>query len=569
MLRLKSFSLKPSPPAALMLATLILILWAVCAAAAEPALPAEEIQRLGERMYRDGRLPSGEPMKAFVSNDVPVDGTTFTCVSCHLRSGLGSIEGEVVTPPTNGRHLYEERHSYIKGSEHIPSIANYAKYLPVRPAYDDESLATLISAGIDPTGRSVLKAMPRYELEDRDMAILIAYLKTLSDQRPPGVEEKKLHFATVIVEGSDPRAVRSMLQPLQFSIDWKNSQAVATEANQRMARMSYNMIGHLFSYTFSLSQWVLKGPPESWRAQLEEYYAKEPVYALLGGISPGTWEPVHRFCEDHRIPDLFPIVDDPVISERDWYTLYLSRGVRQEGEAAARHLAASASLFAGRPVVQLFRDNRRGRLLAEGFRSTWNGAGHPAAIDVPLAADAPLTAEALNKLVAANNPAVLLIWDDAALIGPLAGMMSAPERPAMVMASAAWLGERVREVPETLREALFLTWPYRLPHDEARFDTVTRKVLAGRPLEGYDPVVLRQAYAAQELLGSALMEMRGEYYRDFLLDTIGMMEDAYYPLYERLSFGPGQRYASKGCFIIQLGKGDNPPFNRLSEWVIR
>ena len=145
-------------------------------------LSPEEIQRLGERMYLEGILPSGQPMQAFVSGDVPVDGTSFTCVSCHLRSGLGSVEGEVITPPTNGRILYQERKPYVKGSEFVPQIHNYAVYLSVRPAYTDETLATLIAAGVDPTGRSVLKAMPRYELDDKDMAILIAYLKTLSDE---------------------------------------------------------------------------------------------------------------------------------------------------------------------------------------------------------------------------------------------------------------------------------------------------------------------------------------------------------------------------------------------------
>ena len=163
------------------------------AVAAPPLdLPAREIQRLGERMYREGILPNGQVMQAFVSDDIPVDGTAFTCVSCHLHSGLGPIEGEVVTPPTNGRILYQERNPYIKGAEFVPSIANYAKYLPERPAYSDESLAALISAGIDPTGRSVLKAMPRYELDDHDMAIMIAYLKTLSAQLPPGVNRKFL-----------------------------------------------------------------------------------------------------------------------------------------------------------------------------------------------------------------------------------------------------------------------------------------------------------------------------------------------------------------------------------------
>ena len=94
-------------------------------------------------------------------------------VSCHLRSGLGSVEGEVITPATNGRILYEPREPYIKGFEHVPYYSNYAKYLPVRPAYTDDTLAKLIASGIDPNDRSVLHVMPRYEIEDQDMDILI------------------------------------------------------------------------------------------------------------------------------------------------------------------------------------------------------------------------------------------------------------------------------------------------------------------------------------------------------------------------------------------------------------
>jgi hypothetical protein len=38
--------------------------------------------------------------------------------------------------------------------------------------------------------------------------------------------------------------------------------------------------------------------------------------------------------------------------------------------------------------------------------------------------------------------------------------------------------------------------------------------------------------------------------------------------YERLSFGPGQRYAAKGCHVVQLTSGHEPKLVRKGDWVI-
>jgi len=70
-------------------------------------LSAEEKFRLGERMYREGILPSGKPMRTSVKGNLSLPGTIFSCESCHLRSGLGAFQDNVFTPPTNGAKLFK------------------------------------------------------------------------------------------------------------------------------------------------------------------------------------------------------------------------------------------------------------------------------------------------------------------------------------------------------------------------------------------------------------------------------------------------------------------------------
>ena len=53
----------------------------------------------GETLYREGKLLSGATLEAVVQGDVTVSGAQFSCVACHGRSGMGSVEGARLAPP--------------------------------------------------------------------------------------------------------------------------------------------------------------------------------------------------------------------------------------------------------------------------------------------------------------------------------------------------------------------------------------------------------------------------------------------------------------------------------------
>ena len=187
-------------------------------------LSAEEAMRLGEAMYQQGTLPSGKPMEATVQGDLKVSAgsdAVVTCSNCHMRSGLGSYEGLVLTPPTNGANLYAPL-LYARDFPGIVGVGEMA-FENERPAYTDETLARVIREGLDPTGRVLNDVMPRYLLDDGDMARLVSYLKSLSTEFSPGVTENNIHFATVISEDVSLADREAMLAPLQKYIAIKNN----------------------------------------------------------------------------------------------------------------------------------------------------------------------------------------------------------------------------------------------------------------------------------------------------------------------------------------------------------
>ena len=525
-------------------------------------LPAAQALALGERMYRKGILPSGAEMQAIVKGDNPVQGSTFTCTSCHLRGGLGSSEGGVFTLPTNGAKLAQPL--FLKASK-IPPENREAfgiKTLPKRPPYTDATLAAVIRTSLDPTGRELNTVMPRYALTDREMEILIHYLRNLSVKLSPGASAKLIHFATVITDEVRPEDREAMLLPLENFILEHNRRAgnfdtkMYVFGNGPEMMLSYRML--------SLDRWELKGPRSTWRRQLEAYQRKKPAFALLGGISYGSWQPIHDFSEAFQIPSLFPITDYPVISNSDWYTVYLSKGLQQEGQAAARYL--KGALPEGK-IVQVVRDVPEGRALAAGFQETWSELEGNPFKTVLLPAKAKLNQASLQALLQAEKAAALVLWTGPDAFPALAGLAGSPAAPRFVFMSSSYLKQSLAQLPEPARGFTYVTYPYRHPDEEGKYSPLVNHLLAGYTTYHPETRISTRMYTLTQVLTTALMDMEQNLYRDTFLDVIGMQRDQNLPDYERISFGPGQRYASKGCYIMQLSDGPKPKLIKKSGWV--
>ena len=319
----------------------------------------------------------------------------------------------------------------------------------------------------------------------------------------------------------------------------------------------------------AVARWELKGSQESWRGQLESYYKNEPVFAIVGGISNDDWRPIHDFCEDNRIPCILPISELPVISATDWYTLYFSKGFYQEGEAAANYLHGTVNVTQDIPVIQVYRNSKQGLTMAKGFEETWEGLRQQTPDKRVLTSDEPITSELWKQLTASKKQAIILLWLDSKDLSSIAFPADAPDGPKMVFLSTTLLGKEMYALPEKIRDIVYITFPYRLPDDFAKSEPSFAGLTRSNQYPADYPMAKAKMSLNLMILNKALFMMKGYFQRDRLLEVIDMMQDdTTIPLYPRLSFGPGQRYISKGCYIVKLGSGATPKIIRASDWVI-
>jgi hypothetical protein len=507
-------------------------------------------------MYMDGVLPSGELMTATVGGDIEVTGDQAICGTCHRRSGLGASEGQEVVPAVTGPLLYQPLRLPTSKPPLSPEL---------RPAYTDASLKRAIRDGIGADGGVFSPFMPRYDLRDEELEILIAYLKSLSADSAPGVTDKEIHFATIVADSVEPRTRKALTDVLEVYFDQKN--AGTRHETRRAKHAPWHKEWAMGYYRkWVLHLWELEGSADTWQGQLEELYRERPVFAVLSGVAPGHWRPVHDFCEQYQVPCIFPTTDLPVINENDFYSMYFSRGMTLEGEAIGQHLSDDGLL--GKPVLQVFREgDPRGETAAAALRRSLQAQAGQVS-DLSLAAsDKP--DQAFRRSLPDQAETVTVVWLSESELQPLWEHLAGPGAPERVYLSTVAYDGEPASLPAKVRERVYFVHSYELPARLPRLLARSTGWLRFKKIHvPEEKRVQANAYFALKMAGESVANMRGFFSREYFLEGIEHMVDnaTYTSVYPRVSLAPDQRFVAKGCYIARVS--DDGSLVGTTDWVI-
>lgn len=575
-----------------------------------PVVGAADDLEQGQRIYMEGILPSGAMLTGTRLGTNVISGAAAACVNCHRRSGMGSVEGDIQISPITGNFLFSS-----EGEQHLatmdPRVSK--RFNQMHEPYTDESLAKAILQGVNSNGRKMNVLMPHYELSAADVKVLTTYLKQLSAQWSPGVTEDSIRFAVVITPDVEPERRKALIDMMRIAFNQKNGSTMTAKRSggkrQHMVSAAEMVLGT--ERTWQLDVWELQGAPEGWGEQLVERYRSQPVFALVSGVSNSTWQPVHDFCEREHVPCWFPSVPLPVATLTP-YSLYFSRGAALEADVLARYLLDQKS--SPRHLVQIYRDDEIGRTASRALAGKLSGSAITVENRV-LRADLPAT-DALKQAVATlKGDDVAMFWLRPQEIQLLATITPPESRNYF---SAGLARAENAGFPDRWRSEARLVYPYELPEKRAANLNYFRAWLNLRKLPLVDEVMQSEVFFALNFLTDTLAEMLNNLYRDYLIERAESMinrreggkseqetrdrlalgnagelvrkhgemtvaenqriqiadqqtnvaKSQGTTVYPRLSLGVGQRFASKGGYIVRFADGSGNRLLAESGWIV-
>lgn len=517
-----------------------------------PVADTNQIE-IGRRIYMEGILPSGKPLLGKRLNSVQVEGATAACESCHRRSGMGGLEGNIVSPPISGRFLFAKKEDRAIALMDTRAPKNITK---AHNPYDLKSFSKTLAEGINVGGQTLNPLMPRYNLNNQEINALIAYLKQLSVDLSPGVGKDSLHFATIITPDVDVKKRETLVSMMRTAFTQRN----ATQENYsgRM-RMPLDLIPRT-QRDWRLTVWELQGDASTWEKQLADFYQKDPVFAVISGVSESTWEPVQSFCQQQKLPCLLPSIPFSP-AKTDYFTLYYSRGVALEMDVLAKHLLAQEKNAPHR-LIQIYRDDKLFKNTAQAFSESMNGLG----IQIETRTLPPETAGLADVFKDISPEDALVLWLNPEDLAKVSNAL--PKLPAPTYLSGVLAQEHYDLIPKSWINDLQVIYPYELGAKRQKVEHTLNAWLKTWKLPLVNAVFQSEVFFNLLFVTDLTSQMLDNLYRDYMIEraedmlSLGTNVSAY----PHLSLARGQRIASKGAYIARIDQDGK--LKADSDWIV-
>jgi len=266
------------------------------------------------------------------------------------------------------------------------------------------------------------------------------------------------------------------------------------------------------------------------------------------------------------VPCLFPNVEaPPVQADRDFYSLYFSRGVFLEAELIAKALLEGENGPPPKRVHQVYRVGDSGETAAMALSGLLQK--HGVAVSQHALRQGMSATSVAQVLRRTSGEEASVLW----LRAPdLATLSSASVAGSKVYLSGLLGGLEHAPLPPQWRDRTHVAFPVDLPE--------RRRVRVDYALGWFTirhiPIVAEQVqadtYLACGLLSETVQHMIDNFVPEYLVERIEdtvehRVVTGYYP---RLTLGTGQRFASKGGYLVRFSEPQGTHLIADHEWAV-
>jgi ABC-type branched-subunit amino acid transport system substrate-binding protein len=486
-------------------------------------------QEHGREIYRRGTVSGSSVGTAAIGTDaVPLPSSSFACATCHGTHGEGGRESGVDTPPLNWKRLTSPLVSSVTGRR--------------RDAYTPETLRRVITAGVDPSGARLYPGMPRYNMPDKDLTELLAYLERLGDDQDtdPGVTATSIRIGVALpLSGPLAPAGQSIRETLE---------RVFAEASRN---------GGIYGRSIDLVAEDSLGTAAGLLEATRRLVTDDRVFAMAASLHAGNSADVVRLLESAEVPLIGPVGLSPHENGvPNAYVFYLLPSLYDQARAIVDFIAARDASRHPRLAV-IYGETDFDRDVVEGLRS--QAALH----GLEIVAEARDATNATGAVLT-RQPDYLIFAGDGVGIADVAKILD-QSTPAIVLVGFISTEESgIASLPSRVAAHALFAAPA-LPPDSAHAAAFFSLLRTGHFPNTY--LGLRSAaFAAGSLLVQALRSSGSRPNRDDLVRTLEHLQHFETGVTVPLTFGSNQRVGSAGAVILALDPGSHD-FVAVSDWI--